>query len=353
MLPEILSTDLMGLSRIDTDGLSQQTCMELVIADFDELPKSLFQDANGEFLDITEWDFIKCDADGNVTDIYMNPTSYDLHLQNGSDTPKMKINFNWLPRTVLCIDAGAYAVCLSGTFETFLLPPNLKIMVIPSQNFSGTVDFTKLPNTLTYLDFYENEFESSVNLSHLPNAIEVLSLRLNSFFGSVALDNLPRSLVELGLANWPGNPAWHLLWGTLAAKSLPEKMENIDLSVNAFEGSLVLSDFPAAIENIELQNNKFSGEISLQNLRNSLQLLNLSNNKLSGNVNFEGLPPGLRDLDLDNNPISGTVCSSSISKRFSDSVFKVKISCSQTNKEEQCEALVSVKETHVLVIKDD
>ena len=57
------------LGRVEYTSLSDQTLMEMIIEGFDEESKRKYQDKHGMYLDVCEWDGIKCYEDESVAEI--------------------------------------------------------------------------------------------------------------------------------------------------------------------------------------------------------------------------------------------------------------------------------------------
>ena len=68
-----------------------------------------------------------------------------------------------------------------GTLHPVMLPRNIKILDLSSNNFSGTVDWEDLPLNIERLYLYNNQFEGNVNLDVLPSNLKWLFVGNNKF----------------------------------------------------------------------------------------------------------------------------------------------------------------------------
>ena len=63
--PVVRSVDI-NLGHVDYRSFSDQTLMELLIEGFDENTKRMCQDEDGMYIDVCEWQFVKCNVDDRV-----------------------------------------------------------------------------------------------------------------------------------------------------------------------------------------------------------------------------------------------------------------------------------------------
>ena len=203
-----------NLGRVDPFSFSDQTLMEMVIADFPETEQRKLQDKQGNFLDVCDWGGIFCDDSQEIYRI-------EYAFQEGP------IELKYIPATVRNIILPISA--LSGTLETILLPPKLEEFSMGDSKLRGTVDFTQLPSQMAELSIYSNLFS-----------------------GSAVLDSLPDSLQRM----WIKNNAFS---GTLCLTTLPPKMQILDVSRNAFTGEFRLENAPMSLHsNLMAMQNSFS-----------------------------------------------------------------------------------------------
>ena len=164
--------------------------MELLIEGFHDKKKKEYQETDGMYLDVCEWDCVTCDDDERVIEIEIN-----------SD----------------------YA---SGTVELCYLPPKVKVLDISpwwgTGELKGSLDLTHLPGGIKSLSLDYNELTGEIDLRHLPVRMRSLNLRNNQLTGEIDFTRLPDRMEYLTLNN-------NQLTGSLVIKRVPPTMKMIDL----------------------------------------------------------------------------------------------------------------------------
>ena len=170
-----------SLGRVDFASLSDQSCMELLVAGLSEASRDHFVNDNGDFLDIEDWPITEVSEDGSVISITIK------YFGVG------KIDLQHVPQTVERLII--VVTDLEETVETTRLPNPLKILHIngrytytgrleskyTEKGFHGEFDFGSLPSSLQTCDISYNKFSGSAIFTDLPESLEVLKLRENDF----------------------------------------------------------------------------------------------------------------------------------------------------------------------------
>ena len=216
-----------SLARVQTDMLSDQTLLELLISALDEKTQSLHQDSEGAFRNIKTWSSVNMNEDGGVHVFSLRPSAGNS--SSGSFVPK------YLPRSVKCVRINA-------------------------SHIDGTVDFTDFPPELEILKLDRSRFAGSAALEELSESTRVISISSNRFTGTIAFENLPPCLESLNVAN-------NGLEGTVAFRALPPRISQLDLAVNMFTGDLHADAIPRSIQSLSLFNNDFSGTFEFRLVR--------------------------------------------------------------------------------------
>uniref|UniRef100_A0A7S4NZS2 Leucine-rich repeat protein n=1 Tax=Paramoeba aestuarina TaxID=180227 RepID=A0A7S4NZS2_9EUKA len=188
-----------GLGRVDSARLSEQTLMELLIADIEGIDS--FRDSNGDFLDIHQWKGLKLNnARQSVTEIHFQLLFNRFFSHGGSIALKyiplnvqvFKIAKNQLTGEcdTLCLPRGLLTLGiaqnqLSGEFSLKNLPPRIQKVYISENSFHGTLDLPALPETVERFMADSNSFTGCLDFSALPEHLLTLSLGANSFDESV------------------------------------------------------------------------------------------------------------------------------------------------------------------------
>ena len=220
--------------------VSEQTRMELLVADM-HLKENL-KDAQGEFLDLYEWEGLVFSASGNVQKIHFAP-------MDSFANPEGSVDFRWLPTETVSLTL--IMITLSGSLEAVELPRTLEMFTVSYNMLVGTVDWKGLPPSLLLFDIERNRFEGSLWLRDVPSAIEKLAVSGNNFSGTLDWGDCPRTLTKLYVGN-------NNFYGPLNIHALPDGMESFDASWSKFSGSLDLSKLPKALVMLDLAECLFS-----------------------------------------------------------------------------------------------
>ena len=210
------------LGRCDTESLSDQIRMEVLVADLSDEFKDFFQDGTGKFLDVCEWDGVECNAYGEVVDIlwYDTGSPGTVHLQL---LPKHMQLFE------MC--SNGHNKEMTGTLETSTLPDKISLMKLTHHSLHGTVDLTILPASLIDFSIMANKFSGVVNLMSLPAEMRTLALDCNCFTGSLCIGNIG-------------------------------KLEVLSISNNLLSGSLHIAEM-RSLSFLGISNNNLSGEFRI------------------------------------------------------------------------------------------
>ena len=269
-----------SLGRFDRSAMSEQTCMEMLVEKLIDVSKFRLQDAQGGFLDIAEWFFVDCDADGHV--IKINTIG-----EQASFTGEMDLLY--LPTHV-----GTFAIPwrrIRGTLDTQQLPQCLDFFDITQNRFEGPVDFTALPASLTAFKIGSNRFHGSCDLRQLPPNLEKINVSQNKFAGTVDLDVLPPKLsyLDLGANQFEGNPS---------LTGLPRSLAHLYIPKNLFQGEFRLTNVPEGLRRAYAMNNAYSGCAVID--RDTTATLSIDGNYLTAVVDEHGEKHALEEILLRN-----------------------------------------------------
>ena len=225
--------------------LSQQTLMELLVENLDQVHR--LKDDDGNFSDIENWRFVDFDSNGEVSFIHFSfdadrfePLIDDGDVFGGDfleNTCKNRVDaggtldLQWIPGSV--IEFNAYSMEFCGTIETASLPGNLKKFTVHYNRFEGDFDTASLPRQLESINISRNLLGGSLNLSALPAPLTKFDAADNFFSGYLDFDALPPGLVLLNL-----NRNRHS--GSISMLHLPASMKYIRLRGNAFDAKFVI-----------------------------------------------------------------------------------------------------------------
>ena len=229
-----------ALGRLDYSTMSTQALMEMFVEGLTPESKEIFQDDQGNYLDIEDWPGIKCGSDD------LEIEWKDIHLEGS-------LTYQFMPpRTTIFIVEGDFRA-IRSPLETSDLPRELEIFRIYRQAHFGTVDMTSLPPALVSFQVCNNFFEGTINLTALPSKITDISMSNNKLTGSIDISALPESMQILCLQ-------YNNLSGTISFESLPETLRILHIERNAFTGSVDLSKRSAPID-IDASFNNFEGSM--------------------------------------------------------------------------------------------
>uniref|UniRef100_A0A7S4KTA8 Uncharacterized protein n=1 Tax=Paramoeba aestuarina TaxID=180227 RepID=A0A7S4KTA8_9EUKA len=151
------AADSSNLARVDYSSLSEQSSMVLFIEKI-ENKQEICGDAENP-RDINEWYGIMIDKDtGNV----------------------LEITWSWRN--------------LGGKLSMEWLPPAVRKVCIPSNNFIGSADLSALPRSLRELNLSMNWCSGTVDLRTLPEKINIIRLNGNNFRVPLICEAYPKSL---------------------------------------------------------------------------------------------------------------------------------------------------------------
>ena len=278
-MPPLLLTMDPALGRFDSSTLSEQMLMELLMQGFDSGFQADYLDAPGEFTDISKWDIVTMDANGEVTQVNI-PSIVDQLFGEVNVTGTLETKY--VPRGINCF--SIVNVQLAGTFDVASLPDSIDELGIERVPFTGTFDCTSMPASLIEGKIRNTNLSGSLDLTALPPKIKDLYIDKNKFSGSIDLTKLPASIMYF------------------------------DLHKNQLSGSIDLTHLPAGLLELELQGNQFSGSISLESLPSCLQRLDVSSNQLEGTIGVTYISPELQSVRIYENNFSGTVYRKDIPK---------------------------------------
>ena len=161
-----MAADEPALGRIDYASFSQQTLMEMVVENIEDVERIC--GTRDDPLEIAEWGGVDCDEKGDV-----------LRIDWSNEALKGSINWRWLPSTLVRIEIGFCE--LSGALDLPRLPAGLRQMLIYDANLTGPIDLSQLPAKLVELSFCINSLSGPIDLTRLPRCLERLILALNEF----------------------------------------------------------------------------------------------------------------------------------------------------------------------------
>ena len=241
---QMLSLADTGLFRANPATLSDQTRMELLIAESPDALHQKFSDKEGDYLDVCDWESVACDDDGNVTKIDL--CMFEL---GGS------VSLEYLPPMLEYLDMSRFEwryskFYLSGTLDAALLPRYMTVCNLKNNLFSGCVDFTQFPPTMREILLASNEFSGGVVLNKLPATLRTLFLDKNKFSGNLDLTALPADIIFCSMNI-------NRFTGTIDLTALPQKLAHLGLKANHLEGSVDLSSIPKSMVALNLRQNFF------------------------------------------------------------------------------------------------
>ena len=242
------------LGRLDFDSLNDQARMEILVHSFDH--KHIFQDKNGNFLELADWRGLTLDNEENVLEI-------------------MWTNIRFGRQVGVAVQHG-------GTVAMEWLPPNTCKATFFGTNLRGTVETSSLPQSMQSFDITVNKLCGAFDLAGLPCKIEKLFLSLNAFSGSLALEALPETLREFEAND-------NSFSGSLTLNHLPEALFNLSLARNKVTGTICLKFIPISLRALNLRGNQFTQDkVTLKNANVDKIVLNLRETGISRVCNEAG-----------------------------------------------------------------
>eukprot|EP00009_Paramoeba_aestuarina_P002824 CAMPEP_0201522500 /NCGR_PEP_ID=MMETSP0161_2-20130828/17762_1 /ASSEMBLY_ACC=CAM_ASM_000251 /TAXON_ID=180227 /ORGANISM="Neoparamoeba aestuarina, Strain SoJaBio B1-5/56/2" /LENGTH=226 /DNA_ID=CAMNT_0047921359 /DNA_START=102 /DNA_END=782 /DNA_ORIENTATION=+ len=195
--------------------------MELFVANVRNV--AVFQDSDGSFLDINEWEGLQVIENGTVEVI--NHVSL-VDLKGGY------FDFACLPRKIVkvCIAETGCA----GTVSWKELPDSIKYFTLGDDAFYGTVDLTALPTRLYTFCLEYTQFSGTLDFSSLPPDLVLLHLAANKFEGRIDLRSISRNIC--------GSTSEHLSIEFEMLEPRPGMEFSINLAKNNFDGDIFVKD---------------------------------------------------------------------------------------------------------------
>ena len=232
-----------SLGRIDRSLLSDQALMELLFEGMRADKKAFFQDENGDFIAISEWDCVKS------IDEYVS----EIRIARSLFTEK-QFPFEFVPQRVRVFLSRSCR--LHGTLDPSLLPVNLTLFSVEGNKLHGSVQLKSFPDKLRLIDISKNAFSGSLDLSTLPESIIRFNASANAFSGEISLNELPSAMQKLHLnAN--------ALSGSISIQKLPSQFTHLYLNSNQFEGNFRLFHIPSSLEEVCIWDNKWDNDGTL------------------------------------------------------------------------------------------
>ena len=350
------AADDSGLSRLDPALLSDQAKMEIAFEHV--VDKREITDADGNYLEVADWEFVQFNEKGEVTIIGCSnpedsnnpkfggsinfaffPESVEhLHFDNNAITGTLSahllpqklcslslvdnfikgtLKVSDLPHSLIEFDVIANEMI--GTIDLRALPPHLKVFSCGENSFEGTLDVSDLPETLHSLYVYQNNFVGTFDFGKLKAALTQLNLSGNALHGDVdftgsacqliefdigvnkfshiAIDSLPQTLTEVYLKENP-------MKGFCYAK-LPERIEILSLPEVVVGGDVDPKEWPADILRIKIAFCEHTGAFDFARISRRVQELNIRGNHFMGSVKTQDMPNTLEILDMAENNFSG------------------------------------------------
>ena len=262
--------------------MPEQALLELLIGGLDKSSQRKFQDASGNYLDVSEWDGVGCIGEDKVLFIHW---FYPAFILRGT------LSLEFIPRGVvefvIEMESAEFnegtSIPIGGSLQTEKLPSTLQKFQRNFLSMRGSVDMTSLPKALSNFDLSQNDFEllPSCDLTVLPKKLVRFSVHRNAFTGSVCLSSLSENITDLTLSR-------SFFSGTLSFQNLPDSLANVDVSSNNFTGSFVLEHRLHDPGFFDASRNQLSGTIVISRDVKST-LVFLDGNKIARVVDDTGI----------------------------------------------------------------
>ena len=251
LIHTLLNIDIPSIGRCNINDLSQQTRMELLVANIHNLSK--IHNADGDFLDISQWQGVELDNNGNVIEIgFESEQDYDL-FDSAEETDT----------TDDCV------IGPGGTPDLQWIPPEATHVRFQSLRLTGSIEAAALHRNLIDLNLSFNSLTGTIAWESLPRAMESLDLRYNDLEGQLQTGKLPQSMRYLSISS-------NRFSGSLDLRLLPEHIIVFEASRTNFSGRIDLSKLPSTMDRLSLNQNRFAqptltvGKISIERTRISL-----------------------------------------------------------------------------------
>ena len=154
---------------------------------------------------------------------------------------------------------------LNGTLPLDMMPPNLVLLYLFTNELSGELDLRHLPTSMRKLCVGDNKFEGEVDLTQLPPNFAVLTLQMNELSGEICLSEFPQTLRILYIGN-------NEFTGALDLSHLPPLLEELDAQYTEFEGTVLLDSLPKSLDTLNLDGCAVCGEIKEENAPSNLSI---------------------------------------------------------------------------------
>jgi len=213
------TSDNYSIGRLDYGHLSDQTRMELFVAD--AATPNEFRDPDGFFLEIDRWPGLGFNS-GAVSSI-----GFYEQLGNG------RLQFEALPPTIRKISIGI-TEC-TGEVPWGKLSNAIRYLTLFEANFHGSVDLTVAPRELYSLILENTRFSGTLDFGCLPDNLIVLLVTGNAFTGRVDIQPIETDICEVTYEHL------EIAWGML--------VPNLHMPFG-----------------IDVRNNQFSGDILVRNV---------------------------------------------------------------------------------------
>ena len=267
--------DPSALGRLDYTTMSQQALMECLVAHLDEKPLQSFRDKKKHFRDISDWNGVECDTEGDV------------------------VGINW---------QSALGMWITGSINLQWLPPTLEDLSVEYEGVKpvmGTLHLRELPRSLQSLVFEFREkpvwevetsqvssglIEVTGSFSDLPESIETFHIYGCTLNMPFCLTDIPEMLHEIDIT--------HHAFGNIDLQCDSMALENLSARFGTKQGTVSFVESPPALILLDLTMSKLVGSLSFEGLGDFLQYLVLDDNNFHGVVVFEDLPDSLEELSI-------------------------------------------------------
>ena len=237
-----LSTADTALGRFDALSMPQQSLVETLVQDLDDV--SIAKDTDGNFLEIEKWSILKFNTDGDIVSIFIDSHNIGVPaflqeyyqkstIERWSFAKGGKLNYQYIPPTVTLFNASSMK--LQGDIDTIKLPRGLQKLFVATNEHTGTFDVSGLPEGMLNINISQNKLSGSLAMDALPESMETFDAWGNELSGSVNLTKLPKNLNTLSLA---GNR----LDGRLEFRNVPESLKDVGMGSNNFDKETMVFD---------------------------------------------------------------------------------------------------------------
>ena len=236
---QVFCADIEGAGRFNIAFMTDQTRMELLVADMENLRALKSED--DDFLEIEQWPGLKFGLSGEVVRVQFEPDMLDNDETSHDDDivdmfvyivgPRGAMDLRWIPQTVVHFNVASLSI--KGTLKTALLPPVLEKLRLPFNKLHGTFQVENLPDRLQSVSILRNEFSGTLDLTALPKNMQYLILGSNDFSGSIDLSRLPGGIQMINVHNTR-------LSGTIDISHVPSSVRTINVQRTKIRQETVL-----------------------------------------------------------------------------------------------------------------